>query len=135
MRTSALVLLKMSVNLWYLEETLERSGASASFAKLVWMSEKQRQSSKLLEPGSFDVCKNAATPMIAMLGCSELNIEISDVSMETTESNDYREMSRNNKDANGVLATTWEGTRFFCKDRQKFIITKWTTHLFVISEP
>ena len=32
------------------------------------MSEEQRQSSKLWEPGSFDVYKNAAVLMIAMLG-------------------------------------------------------------------
>ena len=47
MRTSALVLLKMSVNLWYSEGTLERLGASVSFAELAWMSKEWRQSSKL----------------------------------------------------------------------------------------
>ena len=41
-RTLALVLLKILVNLWYLEETLERSGASASFAKLAWISKEWR---------------------------------------------------------------------------------------------
>jgi len=42
--------------------------------------------------------------MIAMLGCSELDTEVSDASMETTESDDCREMSRNDGDANSVLA-------------------------------
>ena len=70
------------------------------------MFEERRQSSKLWEPKSFDARKNAAAPMIAMLGCSELDTEVLDVGMETAESNDCREMSKKNKDANGVLATT-----------------------------
>ena len=59
---------------------------------------------KLLEPKSFDACKNAIAPMIIMLGCSELDTEISDADMETVESNDCRGMSTKNRDANGVLA-------------------------------
>ena len=58
---------------------------------------------KLLEPKSFDMCKNATTPIITMLGCSELDIEISNADMETMESNDCRELSRDNRDANGVM--------------------------------
>jgi len=58
----------------------------------------------LLELGSFDACKNAAAPMIAMLGHSELDTKVSDAGMETIESNDCRGMSRNDGDANGVLA-------------------------------
>jgi len=85
------------------------------------MSKEQRQSSKLLESRSFDMHKNAAAPMIAMLGCLKLDMEVSDVGMETVKSNDYREMSRNDRDANGVLAMTQEGARFSCKDGQKFI--------------
>jgi len=42
---------------------------------------------------SFDVYKNTIAPMIAMLGCSELDMEVSDTGMETVESNDCREMS------------------------------------------
>jgi len=68
------------------------------------MSKEQRQSLKLWEPGSFDACKNTATPMIAMLGCSELDTEVSDVGMETAESNDCRGMSEKDRDTNGVLA-------------------------------
>ena len=68
------------------------------------MSEEQRQSLKLWEPGSFYVCKNAAAPMIAMLGRSELDIEVSDAGMKTVESNDCRGISRKNRDANSVLA-------------------------------
>jgi len=58
----------------------------------------------LLEPGSFDACKNAAAPMIAMLDHSELDIRVSDADTETVESNDCREMSRKDGDANGILA-------------------------------
>ena len=59
--------------------------------------------------------------MIAMLGCSELDTEVSDVGMETAESNDCREVSKKDGDANGVLAATWEEARFFYKDGWKFI--------------
>jgi len=70
------------------------------------MSKEQRQSSKLWEPGSFDACKNAAALIIAMLGHLELDTEVSDAGMKTTESNDCRGVSRKNRDANGVLAAT-----------------------------
>jgi len=60
---------------------------------------------KLLKPGSFDTCKNTATPMITMLGHLEMNIEVLDAGMETTESNDYREVSKDDGDANSMLAT------------------------------
>jgi len=39
-----------------------------------------------------------------MLGCSEVDIEISDASMETMEFDDCREVSGDNRDTNGVLA-------------------------------
>jgi len=91
------------------------------------MSEEQRQSSKLWEPGSFDAYKNAAAPMIAMLGHPELDTEVSDTGMEITESDDCRGMSGKDRDANNVLATTREGARFSCKDRWKFI------NLFILS--
>ena len=74
--------------------TLERSEVSASFVKLDWMSKEQRQSSKLLEPRSFDAYKNTTAPMIAMLDHSKIDIEISDTGMEITDSNNYREVSR-----------------------------------------
>jgi len=85
------------------------------------MSKEQRQSLKLWEPGSFDVHKNAAAPMIAMLGCPELDTEVLDAGMETAESDDCRELSKKDRDANGVLAATREGVRFSCKDGWKFI--------------
>ena len=68
------------------------------------MSKEQRQSSKLWEPGSFDAHKNDAAPMITMLGRPELDTEVSDAGMETTESDDCRGMSKKDRDANGVLA-------------------------------
>ena len=59
--------------------------------------------------------------MIAMLGRSELDMEVSDADMETTESDDCRGVSKKDRDANGVLAVTWERARFSCKDERKFI--------------
>ena len=43
-----------------------------------------------MEPRSFDVCKNAAAPMIVMLGHSELDTEVLDAGMETAESDNCR---------------------------------------------
>ena len=85
------------------------------------MFDKQRQISKLLEPGSFDACKNATASMIAILDYSEMDTEVSDTGMESMESNDCREILKNDGDANGMLAVTQEGARFSHKDRQKFI--------------
>jgi len=58
---------------------------------------------KLLELKSFDVYKNAAAPMIAILDYSEINMEVSDTGMETIDFNDCREMSRDDRDTNGML--------------------------------
>jgi len=41
-----------------------------------------------------------------MLDHSKINMEVSDIDMETMESNNCKEISRDNKDANGVLAIT-----------------------------
>jgi len=41
-----------------------------------------------------------------MLDHSKINMEVSDIGMETMESNNCKEISRDNKDANGVLAIT-----------------------------
>ena len=49
--------------------------------------------------------KNATAPMIVMLSYSELDMEVSDAGMETLEFNDCRELSKRDRDANGVLAT------------------------------
>ena len=68
------------------------------------MSKERRQSLKLWEPRSFDACKNAAAPMIVMLGRSELDTEVSDAGMETMESDDFRELFKKDGDTNGVLA-------------------------------
>ena len=56
------------------------------------------------EPRSFDACKNAAAPMIAILSHSELDTEVLNVGIETMESDNCREMSKRDGDANGVLA-------------------------------
>ena len=68
------------------------------------------------EPGSFDACKNAAAPIIAMLGHLELDTEVSNAGMKTMESNNCRGVSKKDGDANGVLATTREGARYFSKN-------------------
>ena len=39
-----------------------------------------------------------------MLGHLEIDIEVSDADMETTESDDCREVSKDDRDANSVLA-------------------------------
>jgi len=70
------------------------------------MFKEQKQSLKLLEPKRFDICKNAAVLIIAMLGYSEINTEVSDADMETAESDDYREVLRDDRDTNGILVVT-----------------------------
>ena len=42
--------------------------------------------------------------MIAILGCLEVDTKVLDAGMETVESDDCREVSRDNRDANGILA-------------------------------
>ena len=56
------------------------------------------------EPRSFDIYKNVIAPIIAMLGHSEVNIEVSNASIEAVESNDCRKMSKYDRDTNSVLA-------------------------------
>ena len=74
--------------------------------------------------------------MIAMLGYPELDTEVSDAGMETAESNDYRGVSKKDRDTNGVLAVIWEGVRFSCKDGQKFInpFTQLISGLYQVSQ-
>ena len=81
------------------------------------MSKEQKQSLKLWEPRSFDAYMNVVAPMIAMLGLSELDTEVLDTGMETVESDDCREVSKKDRDANSMLAMMWEGARFSYKDR------------------
>ena len=76
---------------------------------------------KLLEPRKFDAHKNATVPMIAMLGCSEINMEILNIDIEFTESDDCKEISRDNGDVNSMLAMMQEEARFSHKDGQNFI--------------
>jgi len=76
---------------------------------------------KLLELKSFDVCKNAAAPMIVMLSHSELDMKVSDADTETMESNNCRGMSRKDRDINGMLTMIQKEVRFFYKDGWKSI--------------
>ena len=41
-----------------------------------------------------------------MLGYLEIDMEVSDVGMKIVESNDYKKVSGDDKDTNGVLAVT-----------------------------
>ena len=50
--------------------------------------------------------------MITMLDHLEIDMKISDAGMKTVESNDCREISRDARDTNNMLATMQEGTRF-----------------------
>ena len=56
-----------------------------------------------------------------MLDCSELDMEVSDTVMETAKSDNCRGVSRNDGDANSMLAVIQEGARFSHKNRHKFI--------------
>ena len=58
----------------------------------------------MLEPRNFNICINITVPIIAMLDCLEVDMEVSDTGMETAESNDYREISENNRDTKDMLA-------------------------------
>jgi len=57
---------------------------------------------------------NATAPIIVILDHSEINIE-------TTESDDCRKISGDDRNTNRILATIQDGVRFSCKDGQKFI--------------
>ena len=59
--------------------------------------------------------------MMAMLDYLELDTEVSGTDTETIECDDYKKMSRNDRDTNGILAITQGEVRFSYKDRQKFI--------------
>ena len=41
--------------------------------------------------------------MITMLGCLEVDIEVSDAGIETIESDNYKGVLENNRDINGML--------------------------------
>ena len=60
--------------------------------------------------------KNTAVSMIVMLSHLEVDIEILDVGIETAKSDDCRGVSKNNRDANDMLATMQERVRFSYKD-------------------
>ena len=70
------------------------------------MFKEQRQRLKLLELKNFDGHKNTTVLIIAILDCSEIDMEVSDISMETAKSNGCREILRNNGDTNDILAMT-----------------------------
>ena len=52
----------------------------------------------MLEHGDFDTHMNATAPMIVVLGCLKIDTEVSDASIEAAESNDCREVLRNDGD-------------------------------------
>ena len=67
------------------------------------------------------MCKNATTPIIVILGCSEIDTEILSTDMETVKSSDCRKVLRDDGDTNEVLAIIQEKARFSYKYGQKFI--------------
>jgi len=56
-----------------------------------------------------------------MLDCSKVDTEVSDVGIESAESDNCKEVSGNNRDTNDVLATIQEEARLSHKDGWKFI--------------
>ena len=65
--------------------------------------------------------KNTTAPMIAMLGCLEVNTKISNIDVKTVGSNNYKEVLEDNRDTNCILVVILERARFFCKNGWKFI--------------
>ena len=104
-----------------MERTLEKLGVSEICTELAWMSEEQKHSWNLLKPRSFDVWRNTIVPMIVILGYSEIDTQISDADIRTMGSDDYREVSGDDRNANDVLAVIQKEARFFCKDEYNFI--------------
>ena len=49
------------------------------------------------------MCKNIIASIIVMLDCLEVDMKILNTDMETTGFNDYREISGDNGDTNGIL--------------------------------
>ena len=88
-----------------LRRNIEQIRSFCKFCRVSLNVRRMKTDLKLWEPGSFDICKNAAAPMIVMLGCSELDMEVLDAGIETTESDDCRGVSKKDRNANGVLAT------------------------------
>jgi len=103
-----------------LREIFKRLEASTSYAKFAWMSKEWKQSWNLLKSESFNIHKKA-TISIIIIDYLKLDMEVSDVGMKTTRSNKYREISRDNRNTNSMLATIYKEARFSCKDRWKFI--------------
>ena len=54
--------------------------------------------------------------MIVILGCLEVNTEVSDIGIETAESDGYREVLEDNGNTKNILAIIQEGARFSHKD-------------------
>ena len=59
----------------------------------------------LLDSENFDVCRNVTVLIITILDCSKIDMEVSDTGMETIGTNDCRELSEDDKNTNGILAT------------------------------
>jgi len=57
----------------------------------------------LLKPSSFNTWRKVSTLIIVILNYSEVDIEVSEIGVETTKFSNYREMSGINKVANSVL--------------------------------
>ena len=78
----------------------------------------------MLKSESFNIHKKATTSIILLLDHLKLDMEISDIGMKTTRSNKYREISRNNRNANGMLATIHKKARFSCKNKSVYFLSQ-----------
>jgi len=58
---------------------------------------------KLARVWKFNICKNVVASIIAMLGCLEVDTEISNTDIETVRFDDCRKMLRDDKNTNNML--------------------------------
>jgi len=107
-----------------LREIFKRLETFTSCAEFAWMFKEWKQSWNLLKSESFNIYKKATTSIILLLDHLKLDMEISDIGMKTTRSNKYREISRNNRNANGMLATIHKKARFSCKNRSVYFLSQ-----------
>jgi len=87
-----------------LRKNIEKVRSFCKFCEISLNVQRAKTKFKIMEPRSFYVCKNAVVPIIAILDCLELDMEVSDIGMETVKSNDCKRMLRTDRDASDMLA-------------------------------
>ena len=58
----------------------------------------------MLDSKNFDICRNVTVLIITMLDYLKMDMEVSDTSMETTGTNNCRELLGDDKNTNSILA-------------------------------